>query len=61
MPDSTDFHLTKFSKFSGSSYKGDFGNRYAMAILDQSKSNPNTHRFLSYDFQMVNGEAVWYA
>lgn len=48
--DASDFHLSKFIVFKSSQgYTGDFGNQYAMVILDQKKDSIE-HRFLNYDW-----------
>ena len=49
--DDDDFHLGDFTTFKSSNgYTGDFGNQYAMVIVDSDRSNPSVHRFMSYDF-----------
>lgn len=58
--DAGDFHLSKFTTFKSSQgYTGDFGNQYAMVIYDKAPGQ-NNHRFLNYDWQIVQGEPVWY-
>ena len=49
--DGVDFHLSTFVPFKSSDgFIGDFGNQYAMVVVDSDRSNPSVHRFMNYDF-----------